>query len=99
MINDSLNRYAGLLTLPVAMAAVVVSAAVPLGANAQTSLAQTKTHTMHRPSVHGSSGLARIEPEQLWLEAEALDPFADEDLDEGAALEARMAAEDSLELA
>jgi hypothetical protein len=93
MMNDLLIRYAGLLTLPAAVAAVVISAELPHSPGTSADVR----------NVYGAAALDVRAPAPAnrgfaWIEEDAIDPFADEDLDESAALEARLAAEDNLEL-
>ncbi len=98
MLNNSLTRYSGLLSVPAAVAVAVITAAVPLGAHAQEPLAQAGAHPVETGAAHRSAHHSWIEPDLVLLDAAALDPFADEDLAEDRALEARLAAEDNLEL-
>ena len=98
MLNNSLTRYSGLLSVPAAVAVAVITAAVPLGAHAQEPLAQAGAHPVETGADHRSGNRSLIEPDLVLRDPAGLDPFADEDLAEDLAFEARLAAEDNLEL-
>lgn len=90
MKTDTLTRYAGLLTLPVAVAAVVATAEAPRAV-------RPAARPDHRIAPQAPN-LARTDAPFDWLWSEA-DPFAEENISEAVALEARHAAEDNRDLA
>ena len=97
-MHDSLTRFAGLLSVRTAMVTVVV-AVVPHGTHAQTPPASFDNRPAYQSAGAGLSDLTLREGALGWPAADWHDPFADEDIDDAAALEMRMAAEDNLELA
>ncbi|MDF8332647.1 hypothetical protein [Novosphingobium cyanobacteriorum] len=90
MKTDTLTRYAGLLTLPVAVAAVVATAEAPRNLRP----AARPDHRIAPQALNHAHADAPLD----WLWSE-IDPFADEDVGDAAALEARHAAEDNRDLA
>jgi hypothetical protein len=93
MLNNSLTRYSGLLSVPAAVAVAVITAAVPLSTHAQEPLARADARPLDTAAARWSAHRSLIEPDLV-----PLDPFADEELADDLALEARLAAEDNLEL-